>query len=63
MALIRNGPEIVLRCGTCGTGIRHVSYDPGEPWPAAKALGWAIAKGPQGKPVGTIAAQIAQAHW
>jgi hypothetical protein len=43
-------PKIVLRCGTCGTGIRHVGYDPGEPWPAAKALGWAIAKGPQGKP-------------
>jgi hypothetical protein len=38
----------------CGAEIRHVGYDPGEPWPAAKAVGWAIAKGPQGKPVGTI---------
>jgi hypothetical protein len=50
MVLIRNGPEIVLRCDTYGAEIRHLGYDPGEPWPAAKAVGWAIAKGPQGKP-------------
>jgi hypothetical protein len=31
MVLIRNGPEIVLRCDKCGTEIRHVGYDPGDP--------------------------------
>jgi hypothetical protein len=46
LVLIRNGPETRLRCGT---GIRHVRYEPGEPWPAAKALGWAIAKRPSRK--------------
>ena len=50
MVLICNGSKITLRCGTCGTEIHHVGYEPGQPWPAAKALGWAIAKGPRGKP-------------
>jgi hypothetical protein len=50
MVLICNGPEIVLRCGTCGVEIKHAGYDPGQPWPAAEALGWRIAKGPRGKP-------------
>jgi hypothetical protein len=42
MVLICNGPEIVLRCGTCGAEIKHVGYDPGQPWPAAEALGWGV---------------------
>jgi len=50
MVLICNALEIVLRCGTCGTEIKHVGYDPGQPWPAAEALGWRIAKGPRGQP-------------
>ena len=50
MVLICHGPEIVLRYGTCGAEIKHVGYEPGQPWPAAEALGWAIAKGPRGKP-------------
>jgi len=50
MVLICHGPEIVLRCGTCGAEIKHVGYEPGQPWPAAKALGWAIARGPRDKP-------------
>jgi hypothetical protein len=62
MVLICNGPEIVLRCGTCGAEIKHVGYDPGKPWPAAEAgrrslgLG-ALAKTPEERQVGTIAAQ------
>ena len=40
MVLICNGPEIVLRCGTCGAEIKHVGYDSGQPWPNAEALGW-----------------------
>jgi len=50
MVLICNGSKITLRCGTCGTEIHHVGYDPSQPWPAAEALGWAIAKGPREKP-------------
>ena len=47
MVLICHGPEIVLRYGTCGAEIKHVGYEPGQPWPAAKVLGWTIAKGPR----------------
>jgi hypothetical protein len=50
MVLICNGPEIVVRCGTRGTEIKHVGYNPDQPWPAAEALGWRIAKGPREKP-------------
>ena len=57
MVLICNGPEIVLRCGTCGAEIKHVGYDPGKPWPAAEALGWELAKPPEESLVGTTAAQ------
>jgi hypothetical protein len=61
MVLICNGPEIVLQCGACGTEIKHVGYDPGQPWPAAEASGWRIAKGPREKSqVGTIAARNAR---
>ena len=35
MVLSCNGPEIVLRCGTCGTEIKHVGYEHGQPWPFA----------------------------
>jgi len=34
----------------CGAEIKLVGYEPGQPWPAAKVLGWAIAKGPREKP-------------
>ena len=59
MVLICHGPEIVLRCGTCGAEIKHVGYEPSQPWPAAKAMGWAIAKGIEKNQVGTIAAHSA----
>ena len=59
MVLICNGPEIILRYGTCRTEIKHVGYDPGQPWPAPKALGWRIAKGLEESPVGTTAARRA----
>src|SRR5262249_2200584 len=36
-ALICNGLEIVPRCGACGTEIKHVGYDHGQPWTVAKA--------------------------
>ena len=55
--LICNGPEIVLRCGTCSAEIKYVGYDPGQPWLAAEALGWRIAEGPRGKPGWIIAAR------
>jgi hypothetical protein len=47
MVLICHGPEIVLRCGTCGTEVKHVGYDPGQPWSVAEALRWRIAEGPR----------------
>ena len=50
MVLICNGPEIVLRCGTCGAEIKHVGYDLGQPWPNAEALGWGVSQDPRGKP-------------
>jgi hypothetical protein len=50
MVLICNGPEIVLRCGSCSAEIKHIGYSPDQPWPAAEALGWRIAEGPRGKP-------------
>ena len=50
MVLICNGPKITLRCGTCGTEIHHVGYDPGQPWPNAEALGWGVSQDPRGKP-------------
>lgn len=42
-------PIPMLRCGTCGTEIKHVGYDPGQRWPAAEALGWRIAEGAETK--------------
>jgi len=47
MVLICHGPKITLRCGACGAEIQHVGYDPGQPWPAAKALG---GQDPRGRP-------------
>ena len=50
MVLICNGPEIALRRGTCCTEIKHIGYDPGQPWPAAEALGWGVSQDPRGRP-------------
>jgi hypothetical protein len=50
MVLICHGPKIILRCGMCGTEIKHVGYDPGQPWPAAEALGWGVSQDPRGRP-------------
>jgi hypothetical protein len=62
MVLSRNGPEILLQCG-CGTGIRRVDYDPGEPWPAAKALGWVSPKALQESQLGPLLPRSLKPHW